>query len=102
LLSGTGKKVHSLPSPFYFKPKAYLLQASILQASSSLLFGACGVADYMGGRGLAVRQKVTGASQIPKKQNGQNRHTTPGCKKKDYLTYNRANFRKGKRWNPIP
>jgi hypothetical protein len=28
------------------------------------------VADYMGGRGLAVRQKVTGAPNPLKKQNG--------------------------------
>jgi hypothetical protein len=52
------KKVPRISMPFYFKPKAYLLQASMLQASSSLQFGACLLADYMGGRVWLLDKKL--------------------------------------------
>jgi hypothetical protein len=76
---GTGKKHPQPLSPFCFKPKAYLLQAS-----SSLQFGSRSqLAFAMGGEGLAVRQKVTGASQIPKTKNWTFRpHDFPLAKKR--------------------
>ena len=49
------------PLAHRFKPKAYLLQASILQASSSLQFGACHVAFAMGGGVWLLDKKL----QVP-------------------------------------
>jgi hypothetical protein len=52
----------------YFKPKASRFKPPAAKPDSFLLWARVAGSHLLwGGRGMAVRQKVTGASQIPKK-----------------------------------